>query len=166
MKKLITCAILAIASIVTAGTLTLNDPAFLARSSGGSGVVAQLTLTSGMLTGTLGTFNAAQCVDGNISTAGFDPEVTGEYCLIDYGSAVTVTKARLYVIESTNAGSWSIDYSDNGSSWTSGDTWTTGGGPAWYEHTWAAAGAHRYWRFYLALKVQSPYCGEIELWGY
>lgn len=129
-------------------------------------------LTAAMLTNSGMTgFNAAQCVDADITTAGFNTgsAVTGATVTIDLGAGVTgeFRRCRLYLSASLWLSVLNIDYSDDNSTWHSAATSFAPDIIGWNEVELAPNGAHRYWRIYL---TNTPGAGamtvnEIELYS-
>jgi hypothetical protein len=117
------------------------------------GLISQTTINSSMLSQfDLNSFNAAQLVDANIATTGFHTDTAdpGAWMQIDFGlgNEKSLIKWRYYVLATAQA-VWDIQYSDDGTTWTTVyenfDVRTSAG---WHEAVWEYVGAHRYWRSY------------------
>lgn len=113
-------------------------------------------LTSGMLTQSgLTAFTADLVVDGDTSFGNLawhtDSAVSGATLQVDLGASVTqaFTECRIYAQLAGYAGLYAVEYSDNGSAWT---TVVASFAPTLVRMnrtTWGAAGTHRYWRLRL-----------------
>jgi len=108
------------------------------------------TLTSGMLSQTgLSSFSAAAVVD--LSTAGnafhTDSAAAGSYLQFDLGSGNAKEFVRIDSYNSVAAltAIWDIQYSDNGTSWTTAYV-GFGNSSTYNTVSWASVGSHRYWR--------------------
>jgi hypothetical protein len=116
---------------------------------------------------------AWRAVDKNGSTNTWQsyPTVWPEYLTLDFGSGNAVA-AMQYTITARASdlgrmiGTWTFQYSDDGSAYTtvdtrSGVTWSTPGEKRTY-NGWAAAGAHRYWRLRITGNADSNYPSVAE----
>jgi len=122
-------------------------------------VPGEADVTSGMLSHSgMGSFSAANCVDGNTGTVGWntDTATAGAYVQIDLGASndKDYVKLRMYTTAASSTAQYKIQYSDNGSSWTDAVffTGTTAFVPAisgWNYFAWPSVGPHRYWRITL-----------------
>ncbi|HEV1991380.1 MAG TPA: phage tail protein, partial [Candidatus Dormibacteraeota bacterium] len=129
-------------------------------------------LTAAMLTNSGMTgFTAAQCMDGDVTTAGFNTSsaVTGATLTIDLGAGVTgeFRRFRLYLSASLWLATLNIDYSDNNIAWTTAAAAFAPDIIGWNDVELAPNGGHRYWRIYL---TNTPGAGamtvnEIELYS-
>jgi hypothetical protein len=139
--------------------------------------------TAGMITNSgFGGFGAANLVDGdNSSGTAFyaDSSAAGSYIQWDLGSGVTkeFRKMSLAVYKSSGSGLHLVcvvQYSDNGSSWTTAsstlDCYTEGANYASGEIfqigvKWDSVGAHRYWRIYKTdVAAGGDYCNSIDFY--
>ncbi len=117
----------------------------------------------------LGGFNAQNVVDDKTATNAWftDFSVAGAYLKIDLGAGneKDYVKARIYADSAGDKGNYSIQYSDNGTSWTDAITGFIPSAKEWNEKTWFNTGLHRYWRLYL---TNTPGVGawltELELY--
>jgi hypothetical protein len=117
-------------------------------------------VTSGMMSHlNMSSWNAGQVVDG-ATTSGtgfyFGSGNSSGYVQVDLGATndQAFGKIRIYMTAATNAGVWTIAYSDDGSSWTNTDltNFAPGAGStnAWFEGTWTNVSAHRYWKMFVS----------------
>lgn len=101
------------------------------------------TVTAGMLSQSgLGSFSAANLIDGNtsVSSQGFhlDSSGIGDYLEIDFGSGnnIALNKWRLYA-QGSMVGIFDIKYSDDGTTYATAATgFDVSGGAGWKEKTW------------------------------
>lgn len=131
-------------------------------------VYGKYSLTSGMLTQSgLISFSAANAVDGDTGTNAWhtDSSTPGAYLLIDLGAGneANFTKCRIYVSAADYPGNYSIQYSDDGSSFNSAATGFVPSSAGWNEKTWTSVGKHRYWRLYLTNTPGSGPWWQTEL---
>ncbi|NPV90329.1 MAG: RHS repeat protein [Firmicutes bacterium] len=98
-------------------------------------------------------FNAAQAVDNDITTIGWDTDTStaGAFITADLGAgnAKAYTKAAIYASASGYIGKYNVQYSDDGSIWQTAATDLVPSSTGWNYKTWANHGAHRYWRLLL-----------------
>lgn len=108
--------------------------------------------TSSNTTSSGSTTNPDRTVDGSISTFGVTGTTGTRYIGLDFGSAKTITFAEVYVPNSTAATALqgaSVDYSTNGSSWTSAGIFPGSGistSPHWEPLTLSSPSSARYIR--------------------
>ena len=100
----------------------------------------------------LGGFVAANVNNGAVTVKAFDVNAAGigSFLQLDLGASVTraFRAVRCYASAAYTA-VWSVEYSDNGSAWTPVvSNWNAGQDAAYSSMSWAAAGAHRYWRLF------------------
>lgn len=103
----------------------------------------------------LGTYNAAQLVDGNVLTNGFETNVSpvGSYLRLDYGVGVSKNLSgwRYYADNINNVSVWNIQYSDDTITWYNAYVGLSmNGAVGWHTATWWPTGGHRYWQSYLS----------------
>jgi RHS repeat-associated protein len=125
----------------------------------GGNVIAErstLALNSAMLSGSgfaSGDFYTGAIVDGSTACCGFetDHESAGTWLQVDLGAGNTqaVVEARIYAATANYPGSWTVQYSDNASTWTAAAINFVPSRLGWNATGWASVGAHRYWRLYL-----------------
>lgn len=123
-----------------------NITSFLA----GDNTSANYTLTSSMLSqDTLPFWNAANLVDGNTGTSAFDTNGCGtaDWMQIDFGAENEVALLGWYYY-TVGAGTttWSIQYSEDTTTWIDAYTGLTTGNSIWVDAHWTNVGAYRYWR--------------------
>lgn len=124
---------------------------------------SKYAVTAGMLSQSgLGAFDAAQCVDDDTGTTGFNTDapgaVVGSYLQVDLGAGneQAFRKVRLYVAGTNANAVWAVQYSGDAVSWgTSGAGLDVDGALGWHELMLADAGAHRYWRLYKTNAAES-----------
>lgn len=111
-------------------------------------------------------FTAAKINDGDLASNAFygDSAPVGAYLLFDAGA---VSTRAFTSVRWTNAGTttnprYDIQYSDDGSSWTTVVSQWQANASASCEVSWSNAGAHRYWRFYKSLEWGTPW----TVWTY
>lgn len=110
--------------------------------------------TSGQLTNNgLGNFTAANIVDGDITTKGFDVDSagSGDSLKIDFGagSETDVIKLRMYMDAAGSTADFSIRYSDDDITYTDADTGFVPSVAGWNHVEWTSVGEHRYWEIQL-----------------
>lgn len=146
-----------------AATLAVSSDAalcladYLADSTYGLGALKRFPLTAAMLSGSgLGAFNAANLVDGDYSTVGFntDAAIAGAFLLIDAGAGNTIepVELRIYTTTGAYAGQFNLDYSDDNVSYTNGivnNLPNLGKLGVANKFRVPYLGAHRYWHLYL-----------------
>jgi RHS repeat-associated protein len=125
----------------------------------GGNVIAErstLALNSAMLSGSgfaSGDFYTGAIVDGSTACCGFetDHESAGTWLQVDLGAGNTqaVVEARIYAATANYPGNWTVQYSDNASTWTAAAINFVPSRLGWNATGWASVGAHRYWRLYL-----------------
>jgi hypothetical protein len=116
-------------------------------------------------------FSATGTVDNNpTGTYAWhtDSSSAGAWMKIDLGSdnEKNYLKARIYAVSPGYKGNYTIQYSDDGSSWLTAVTGFIPSSTGWNEKTWTSVGSHRYWRFYLA-NTPGPgsWLSEIEMYN-
>jgi hypothetical protein len=149
----------------TYATMTLPGP--LWQDDPTAGMLSQLGL---------GSFDAANLIDDDTGTIGFDTEtaVEGAYLEIDFGTGgdiwgdlPNIGKIRLYLSDA-NASIWEIQYSDDGINWSiAAKDFGPFASSGWFEKTWDRVGHHQFCRLYL---TNDPGTGgtyqEIETYAY
>ncbi len=140
------------------GTLTNMEPA---NDDPTSGMLSQSGLIS---------FTAANAVDNNTVNYAWhtDTSVAGSYLQVDLGSGVTkaYTKTRIYATGGGYAGNYSVQYSDNGTTWVTAATNFIPSSAGWNEKSWSNMGDHRYWRLYLTnTPGGGSWLDELEFYG-
>ena len=100
----------------------------------------------------LGGFTAAAVNNGAVTVKAFDLNTAGSGSVLQLDLGASITRAfravRLYASGAYTA-VFTIDYSDNGSTWTPVATnWNAGQDGAFSSISWASVGAHRYWRLF------------------
>jgi hypothetical protein len=115
--------------------------------------------------------SSAGTVDGNTSTFGFDTDgaPSGSWLKIDLGflggPSESVLRARLYSFTANYSGNYTIQYSDNNSTWSNAITGFIPSLLGWNEIVWDSVGSHRYWRLYLTnTPGPGPDIYELELY--
>jgi len=126
--------------------------------------------TSDMLTSTFNNFTAANCIDDNTSTKGWDTNGSevNSYLQIDLGSGNNkdYVRCKLYLSQSGYDGAFKIQYSDNGTDWTDVVSSWTPSASGWNTKTWDYAGKHRYWRLLLVTASSSVHGDFMEMEWY
>ena len=113
------------------------------------------------------TEGANDAVDGNLTTYWW---ATALPCWIgyDYGSPTSISKVRLYngTYANYRVTAYSIQWSDNGSSWTTIASGTCPNQAGWNEVTFTEE-THRYWRLYITSSSGGSYITlfEVEFHG-
>lgn len=109
------------------------------------------TVTAGMLSqGGLSVGNLAYLLDSNASAFHCDGSGVGSWLQIDFGvgNAKELT-SWAYTMSATNFHAlWNIQWSDNGTVWTTAYTGLQCNGVTYASCSFSGAGAHRYWRSY------------------
>jgi hypothetical protein len=118
----------------------------------------------------LGSFNAANCVDGNFANVGFevDSASAGAYLVIDFGSGQTrnMILFGLFMELAGSTANFKIQYSDNGSTYTDAAVDFIPALANWNYQEVVAATFHRYWRLYLTnAPGAGPNIHEITCYG-
>lgn len=113
------------------------------------------------------TFSAAAALDSDTDTVAWatDTSVAGAWVRVDCGAgyARQFTGCRLYLTQAGYAGVWSVQYSDDGSSWTDANTGWTPSAAGWNARAWSSVGVRRYWRLYLTTASDAgPDISEME----
>jgi hypothetical protein len=134
------------------GALCIAD--YLNNASFGLSAQTKYPVTAAMLTNTGMTgFTAANCVDTDITTAGFNTgsAVAGANVIIDLGAgnAQEFRRFRCYLSASLWAAVLNVDYSDDNSTFTPAATAFLANVAGWNEVELAPNGAHRYWGIFL-----------------
>jgi hypothetical protein len=115
---------------------------------------SQSTITSAMLTQfDLNVYSAAQTVDGSTGTGAFHTDTAdpGAYLQVDFGAGNDKSLVQWdFYVDTTSYAVWDIQYSDDGSAWTTAYTGldVSAVGTGWASATWGYVGSHRYWRAY------------------
>jgi hypothetical protein len=140
------------------------------------GIPASAALTSGLLSQSgLGSFSAANCVNGNLADAAWDTDaaVSGAWLRVDLGAGVArrFQYARVRVQDGdagTYAGIYDIEYSDNDAAWSKAFTSLRPQTPGtWASASWLDLGTHRYWRLLLMnTPGAGPELSEVEFWEF
>lgn len=125
----------------------------------GTGTRTAQAVTAGLLSRDLTAFTdpdwvAANLVDSNTGTKGFTVAATtgaSGWVKITFASAVALAEWRYYVSYTGGTDSWSIQYSDDNSTWTTCATLAISASTGWKTVTWSPVGAHIYWRSLLTL---------------
>jgi hypothetical protein len=118
----------------------------------------------------LGSFSAANCVDGNFANVGFevDSASAGAYLVINFGSGQT-RNMILFGLLMESAGStanFKVQYSDNGSAYTDAAVDFIPALADWNYQEVVATTFHRYWRLYLTnAPGAGPNIHEITCYG-
>ncbi len=142
-------------------------------SVGGSDLTGSGTVLSGG-SGSDGLGNeAAKAFDNNTTTTWVRTSATNTWIGYDFGSATTVAEVmiRAYTAPGTEYSrapkNFTLDYSDDGSSWTTADTFTAYGWVATqervYPETAPAAGYHRFWRLFVTSTTGGTQTQIVEL---
>lgn len=142
------------ASMEPSDNFTIELKGLINTSYSGTTSNTTSTLNIGLLSHSgLANWVAAQLIDENPATAGFDTDTSGvgSYMQIDFGSgnATGLTRWYYYIVGTTAGATWDIQFSDNATNWTTvftGLDCTTSTG--WKIATWSDVGSHRYWRSY------------------
>lgn len=90
---------------------------------------------------------------------------SGSTLLMEFASGIALTKWRVHFSASYNNGTWNVEYSDDGISWSlayEGWSWLTSG-DNWVESQWANKGIRKYWRAKINTAINAHYLNEIEL---
>lgn len=95
-----------------------------------------------------------------------DSSQAGAWLRVDLGAgdARAYQKTRIYsTADSATVGRYDVQYSDDGSAWTTAFNGFVPSSRGWNEASWAPAGSHRYWRLLLANTPGSgPWLTELE----
>lgn len=157
---------------------------------GEHGVIQPFALTSGMLSQSgLTFFDAAKCLDGSVGQGwGTNSAVPGARLTIDLGVARRPNFIRFRSATKPYAGTYAVEWSDNGSSWTAVDDFLGSGVMVnhFYQEIKGTGinqiildfpgapstahfhiqGAHRYWSLRLTnTPGAGPGLGQLEMWG-
>ena len=89
------------------------------------------------------------------------------YLQVDAGSGNTLdlTKWGFYLRNALTSETWSIQYSDDASTWTNAKTGFQVSAAGWNDTTFTSVGAHRYWRAIVTTQVNGEYYTEYRLYG-
>lgn len=96
-----------------------------------------------------------------------DTSSTGAYIRIDVGSGNSkdYLKCRIFCGSAGATANYSIQYSDDASSWSDAATDFIPSASGWNEKSWSTAGAHRYWQLYLTnIPGSGPWSTELEFY--
>src|SRR3989338_3777272 len=111
------------------------------------------SITAGMLTnsGLTGyTTGGAQVVDGSIITKAWDTDSASSNSTLAVnlgtGNALDYVRVRMYLDGANYTGTYDVDYSDNGTTWTRALAGFAPNASGWNEKSWTNAGVHQYWR--------------------
>jgi len=124
--------------------------------------------TSDMLSQSgLSSFDATACVDNDTGTNAFhtDTSSAGAWLQVDLGTGNDkgYTRLKLYTSADGSNSVWDIQYSDDGSSWSTAYSGFNPSSSGWNEVSWNSVGSHRYWRLYLTNTPGSgPWITEME----
>lgn len=110
--------------------------------------------TAAMLSASgVGSFSASQCIDRSESSKAFDTDsaTPGAYLKIDcgVGNHRQYVNCELFMSDAGGSALWTIEYSDDDSSYTSVNTGGSAESAGWNKIAWTADGSHRYWRLVL-----------------
>lgn len=98
-------------------------------------------------------FDATHCIDEETGTVAWltDTSTPGAYVAVDAGASKArhYVAVRLYLSAAAGAAVYSVQYSDDGASWTSAATGFAPSAAGWNETIWSSVGVHRYWRLYV-----------------
>lgn len=138
------------------GTIAYSDNAALCiadyLNNASFGLVAQTKypVTAAMLTNSgFPSFNAANCVDGDVTTTGFLDTAAANSTIeadLGLGNGQEFRRFRGYALSAGGLGVYNIEYSDDNSTWTAAASGFAMDVPGWSEVELAPNGAHRYWR--------------------
>ena len=130
-----------------------NSAADVEMFGGGTTTVLNNPTSSMLSQSGLGGWVPTQLVDGVITSEGFQTSSSGvgSWLKIDLGAGneKSYIQADIYIYNGEAVAVWDIQYSDDGSAWsTAAIGFDVSGGTGWKTKTWGSAGSHRYWRFY------------------
>jgi hypothetical protein len=126
----------------------LNNASFGLSAQTKYPVIAAMVTQSGMQN-----FTAANCVDTDVTTKGWDTGTAVPNAFIDVdlgaGNAQEYRRCRLYASAAGYAGIYDVQYSDNHTTFSAAATAFKADVAGWNEIELAPNGAHRYWRLNL-----------------
>ncbi len=126
--------------------------------------------TSGMITQSgLSSFSAAQLVDGNTGTVGWDTNfsVAGAWLQIDLGlgNEKAYVQTRVYASAAGYTGIYSIQYYDiSSSTWLDAVTGFAPSASGWNSIAWPSVGPRQYWRYLLTTPGAGATLNELEMY--
>ncbi|MDD5564486.1 MAG: hypothetical protein PHQ91_12315 [Thermoanaerobaculaceae bacterium] len=113
----------------------------------------------------LGSFSAANLVDGNIGTVGFETNTAVAGSCLKIDQQVRNEKVRLYLSAAGYAGIFRVEYSDDDVSYFPASGSWNPNGAGWNEVVLGVRLQHRYWRLYLEnTPGPGPTINELELY--
>jgi len=113
----------------------------------------------------------ASAVDGNTTTAAWNitSAASGDYIQVDLGAGneKSFRKVRVYNNNGTTVPYYSVQYSPDGTTWLSTQSYYFMGTTGWNEASWQDWGNHRYWRLLVGNKGASTVDAyEVEWYTY
>jgi RHS repeat-associated protein len=144
----------------------------------GGNVIAErstIALSASMLSQSgLSGYNPGQITDGSTACCGWhtDTATAGAWLQVDLGAGnqTAVTQASIYPASAAytgnTPGNYSVQYSDDASTWSTAATNFVPSQAGWNSIIWASVGVHRYWRLYLTnTPGTGPWLNELQLLG-
>jgi hypothetical protein len=81
------------------------------------------------------------------------------------GNTLDLTRWGFFLRNAFASETWSIQYSDDNSTWTNAKTGFQVSTAGWNDTTFTSVGAHRYWRAIVTTQVNGEYVTEYRLYG-
>jgi len=144
---------------------------YLTNATWGAGFQTRGLITGGMIANSgMGGFSAAACVDDSVTVDCWNTDAasSGATVTVDHGSGVTpeYRRLRLYLDAAGCTANYTIERSDNGSTWSTAASGCIPDLIGWNEWYLNPNGGHRYWRLRL---TNTPGAGadvrEMQFWS-